>query len=166
MTKLELYEQIVRFSSELASLNLACDVLKASKTGKTIEVQKVFEKFKEENFELYQEIEKFSKEYKQTIQNAPHDLEIFGIREDTENGIFVYDPNIINTPNFYMLILLGEIDESYLFLTCADDDDEFVNELEVYGGQKLAEFVSKCAAVDFIHEKYLTIYDFLLIMLE
>lgn len=166
MTKLELYEQIVRFSSELATLNLACEVLKASKTGKTIEVQKVFEKFKEENSELYQEIEKFSKEYKQMIQNAPHDLEIFGIRKDAENGIFVYDSNIINTPNFYMLILLGEIDESYLFLTCADDDDEFVNALEVYGGSKLSEFVSKCAAVDFIHEKYLTIYDFLVIMLE
>lgn len=166
MTKQEIYEQIVQLTSELHATNVAEKIFSAAKEGDPEKVEEVFETFKKEYPDLYQKIIKFEEDYDGEYLVIG---DVFGSEEDEVNGAYIYDNNIINAVTLYALILLGEMDEFYLFDWGTESSRNFVNAIKEAGYKELANFVEDFSICDLGSEgnkKYRNKYDCLVGIFE
>ena len=131
MTRQETYEQIVRLTSELTAINLAQRIFDAAKTGEVEDVKTVFKAFKEQNPKLHQKIVNFGEGYNITK------LQIFG----EKSWEFKFDPNKINPPNFWALLLIARISDYYLFAWRQEKIEPFVLSIKEELGEKVGRFV-------------------------
>lgn len=161
MTKQEIYEQIVRLTSELKSINLAQRIFDAVETCNPEEVQSVFESFKKENSIMYRGLVKFGKEFNQ--------LEL----EDTDKRIFangiLFDENIIDALSLYTLTFFANINDYYLFNWTTESADRFVLAIKKTGYERLSEFIREYSWIEWIGEgteEYPDIYNLLIAIFE
>lgn len=161
MTKQEIYEQIVRLTAELKSINLAQRIFDAVETGNPEEVRSVFESFKKENSIMYRGLVKFGKEFNQ--------LEL----EDTDKRIFVngiiFDENIIEALSLYTLTFFANINDYYLFDWTTESADRFVFAIKKAGYERLSEFIREYSWIEWIgegKEEYPDIYNLLIAIFE
>ena len=159
MTKQEIYEQIVQLTSELHATNVTEKIFSAAKEGDSKKVEKVFDTFKEENLDLYLRILNLGVTIRTISYGGP--IDVFSSEEDEENGSYVFDSSIINAETLYILILLGGIDEFYLFNWGTESSINFVNAIKDSGYMELAHFVDDWSIFDLGCEgkKYQDIYE-------
>ena len=166
VTKQEIYEQIVRLTSELHATNVAEKFFGAAKEGDSKRVEEVFETFKKENLDFYLKVLNFGVAVRTISYGKP--IDVFSSEEDKENGSYVFDNDTINAVTFYALMLLGGMDEFYLFNWGTESSENFVKAIEDAGYEKLANFVDNWSVYDYVgsSEKYQTIYDCLVGIFE
>ena len=118
MTKREIYDTICSLTSEIKKTGVAEKLFEAakSKNGRK-KVKKTCENFIIENSYIYMKIMRFATDVNQLIEKSEHgkDAEIFGLEKNEENGIWVFDPNVIHASSFFVLVFLGRIDDAYFF---------------------------------------------------
>ena len=146
MTKQEVYEQLVRLTTELKSLNLAQRIFDAVETGNPEEVQSVFESFKKENSKMYLGLVKFGEEFNK--------LELDEV--DTNKRLFVngilFDENVIDALSLYILTFFAKIKDYYLFNWTTESADRFVLAIKKAGYEKLSEFIREYSWLEWIGE--------------
>lgn len=163
MTKQEIYEQIVQLTSELHTTNVAEKIFSVAKEGYPKRVEEVFETFKKENPDLYVRIAslgiKFSKDM--NTESKTKIINVFSSEKGKENGSYVFDTNIINAVDLYILLLLSGIDEFYLFNWGTESSKNLVKAIENAGYIELADFVDNWSICDHVGEgeKYQNIYE-------
>lgn len=108
MTVREYYDTITECTAAIAATDFAAKVVEAAKTGDPTNVEKVFEEFKEKNPELFEKIKAFGAAYRESK------LGIFVEKKDKtdQETMFHFELSGIQ---FYMLVLLAEIDECPMF---------------------------------------------------
>lgn len=164
MTKQEIYEQIVQLTSELHATNVAEKIFGAAKEGDVKKVEEVFETFKNENPDLYVKIASFGIKVSTDINNTYMKnkfIDIFSSKGDKENGSYVFDTNTVNAVDLYALMILGGIDEFYLFNWGTESSINFVKAIEEAGYKELAYFVDNWSICDYIGEgeQYQNVYE-------
>ncbi len=160
MTKQTIYDTIVSLTTELKPTNIGLKLFEAAKSseGAGQKVSEVLETFANEYPELYQKIWRFAddfNEYMSLPTTSAFAGEIFGAKEDKENGITVFDPNIIHASSFFAFTFITDIDEVYLFTgECIEigenewltDDVTYLDALEEESGSTdLANFLANAS---------------------
>ena len=164
MTKQEIYEQIVRLTSELHSTKIVEKIFAAVKTGDLRKVEDVFETFKKENAELYQKMVSCAEQYNKKSATATASVEIFGMSNDENEGMVIFDTSIINASAFCVFTFFGSIDEAWLFRWRTKSSEAYVSGLKKDGYEELAEFVCSDSWIDWVGEveEYTTLYELLI----
>lgn len=163
VTRQEIYEQIVQLTHELESTNIAVRIfIAAEETGDAKKVQEIFDEFKKDNAELYQKIVRFGEEFGKHI--TTESCEIFGEKDDEEEGIHVFNPCKVYAESLCILTYLANIDELYLFADAFEDTSKkFLDALDAEGSKALADFMANASWVDYVgeDEQYATISELL-----
>lgn len=234
MTKREIYEQVVRLTSEIAETKIAQKIFDAAMYGDVEKTDMIINAFPYYYPELYERIVSFGDEFNelgerfrvnnkmrdevmldimqfmqvlvqtgyiglisetvrtgkaQKLQEAINDLErkypyfnqellalqnqynkllyddthtehegkIFGTKVDEENGVFVFDTNIIDVLSFYVLTILAEVSDDDFFydkeveedgeMFTVPDKKDFANAIEEATNEEFAWFVENCRIV-------------------
>ncbi len=141
----------------LAETKIISQIAKATETGDALKIQEVINTFREENSSLAENLINFQEEYNQYYYNLHTGLEgsIFGTEVDEENGVFIFDPNIIDASSFCALIIFGKISDVYFF--CDEDGeltsaDRFFDAIQDATNENFAEFVASYNLVDWVGE--------------
>lgn len=118
--------------------------------------------FSQELREFQEEFTKYRNEHKTGNEGA-----IFGKEVDEENGIFVFDTNVIDALSFYTLNIFGNIDEIYFFTDWEEDAEKFLNSMELVTNENFANFVCSNTLKDWVgkDEEYQTIGEILVVAL-
>ena len=116
MTKQQIYETIVSLTAEIKTTEVGLKLFKAAKLDGQ-EVKEVSETFINEYPELYGKMCSFATEHNKLIaeNETGIDTVIFGLEKDEKNGIFVFNPDVINAASYFALVFLTGIDDSYFF---------------------------------------------------
>lgn len=150
--KKHIYDTIVSLTAEIKTTDVGLKLFEAAKSDGR-KVKEVSEAFMTEHPELYQKMCSFATEFNKLIEESEtgKDAEIFGPEQDEENGIFVFDANVINASSYFALTFLTGIDDSYLFTgECIEvADEEYVTDDSAYldaldeesGSHDLANFL-------------------------
>ena len=159
MTKKGIYYTFVPLIADINKTAIGKKIFEAAKTGSGMKVVEVISRFKREHTFLYKRMY----EFKRMLDEIPaSECEIFGIEENEEEGIFIYDPEKINASSLFAFSYFTGFDESTLF-SCTDmledceepiysDIDVFYSALEKESGSSnFAQF----AAIAFFNEEQL-----------
>lgn len=167
MTRQGIYGQIVQLTSELHATNVAEKIFNTAKEGDSKKVEEVFETFKKENHDLYVKIERFGLKISTKTLNGEK-IYVFGSKKDKKKGSYVFDANTINSVDLCALMLLGGIDDYYLFDWGTESSERFVEALSNAGYDKLAYYVDNFSVYDYIGtgKKYQNIYECLVDVFE
>lgn len=163
MTKQEIYEQLVRLTAELKSINLAQRIFDAVETGNPEEVQSVFESFKNENAKMYRGLVRFGEEFNKL---ELFDTRMFGDENDNE---ILFDENIIDALTLYTLTFFAKINDYYLFNWTTESAERFVVAIKKAGYESLSEFIRDYSWIEWIGEgteEYPDIYNLLIAIFE
>lgn len=152
MTKQQIYDTIVSLTAEIKTTDVGFKLFEAAKLNGQ-KVKEVSETFMTEYPELYQKMCSFATEFNKLIDES--DTCIFGLEKDEENEIFVFDPNVINVPSFFVLTFLTDIDDLYLFTEeyIEVEDEEYVTSFDPYY-ETLEEESGSYDLVDFLGSAY------------
>lgn len=141
---------------DLAQTDIITQIAKAAETGKPAEVQEVIDTFKKDYSVFAEKLLNFQEEY--TAYRDAHmkgnEGNIFGTKTDEENGIFVFDTNIIDVLSFYVLNIFANISDVYFFYDLENSADPFFDAIEEATNEAFAEFVASYNIVDWIDEYY------------
>lgn len=109
----ELYQKISSFGEEI------------NKLAGAWAMKKVEEEFKEKGLSIFGDNNaKYVEEVKKLSGGATGwEAAIFGKETDEENGLFIFDPNIIDVLSFYALCIFGKICDSYFHYDYEWDKD-------------------------------------------
>lgn len=155
MTKRQIYDNIVKLTTEIKATNVGLKLFEAARLSGQ-KVKEVAETFMREYPGLYKRMYDFAYEYNKLVaDDCLSDVEIFGVEENEENGIFVLNPNVIDAPSYFSLIFLTNIDEAYLYYqptSCLSEDtteEEWIHADDAYydalvketGCEDLVEFL-------------------------
>ena len=171
MTKQEIYEQIVRLTSELHDTNVVENIFITAKDGNLKKIEEILEDFKERNPDLYQKIISFGKEYNELIDSDCLLGEIF---EETgvEEGETSFDAKQIDVLSFFIFMCLANIDNYYLFSPDPKASRGFIKAFKELGYEEMAEFVEDSYWKDHVEEnpidegQYSTWYELLIAILK
>lgn len=149
----------------LAETQVMAEIAKAAETGDPTKVQEVIDTFKKEHPVFTQNLMKFQEEYNEyrNDHKTGHEGAIFGTKTDEENGIFVFDTNVIDTLSFYVLIIFANISDVYFFTELEEAPEAFFDAIGQATNEAFAEFVASYNIVDWIgeDEEYQTVGDIL-----
>lgn len=159
----------------LAQTNLMAQIAQASETEDPTKIKEVIDTFRVKYSGLAENLINFQEEYTKyrTEHSVSYKGAIFGTAIDEENGVFVYDANVIDALSFYILNILGKIDEIDFFY---DDEegslasiDEFITAIENATNDNFAEYVISYNILDWVkenEEKYPTVGELLVAALS
>jgi len=152
VTKQHIYNTLVSLTAEIKTTDVGLKLFEAAKSDGQ-KVKEASESFMAEHPELYQKMCSFATDYNKIIEESEtgNDAEIFGLEKDEENGIFIFDLNVIDASSYFALTFLTGIDDSYFFKLEVDDDEDitdhstYLDGIEaVSGSSNLADFLG-CA---------------------
>ena len=117
----------------LAQTKVIAQIAKAAETGDPRKVQEVIDTFKKDYSGFVEDLMNFQKEYNEyrDTHRKGNKGEIFGAEIDEENGIFVFDTNVIDALSFYVLKILANIAGVYFFCDVDSSDDPFFDTLRL-----------------------------------
>ena len=122
MTKTEIYNALVPLIVDINDTGIGQALFKAAKSGDVMELVRVTSNFRKEHTMLYKSMYDFVNELN---EHSVSECEIFGFKENVEEGIFVYNPEEINAASLFALSYLTAFDESILFACdCIEGEDE------------------------------------------
>jgi len=96
---------------DLAQTKVIAQIAKAAEAGDPTEVQEVIDTFKKDYSVFAEKLLNFQEEYTayRDAHMTGHEGNIFGTKTDEENGIFVFDTNVIDALSFYVLKIFANI---------------------------------------------------------
>lgn len=152
----------------LAQTKIIEQIVKAVETGNPTKLQEVIVNFKEEYAGFTKNLIEFQKEYNEyrdSHQNGDEGA-IFGSETDEDNGVYIFDTNVIDALSFYLLNILAGISDVYFFCNWDDDytsADKFFDAIEDATNEAFAEFVASYNLVDWVDkdEEYQTVGEIL-----
>ena len=156
-----LWEECASLMLGIAESNIIADVADAEETGDPDVVMDTIVDYKEQNEILANRLLNFQRMYNDMRNNAKTGLEgaIFGPEANEEDGIYVYNPNVINALSFYVFTLLANVKESYFFCNREGSGDYysypdrgFISAIAMEASGDFAEFVSCYSAIDLVGE--------------
>lgn len=122
MTKTEIYNALVPLIVDINDTGIAQELFKAAKSGDVMELVRVTSNFRKEHTMLYKSMYDFVNELN---EHSVSECEIFGLKENVEKGILVYNPEEINASSLFALSYLTAFDESILFAcNCTVDEND------------------------------------------
>lgn len=155
MTRQQTYDTIVSLTAEIKTTDIGLKLFEAAKSGDGKKVKEVSDTFITEYPELYQKMCSFATEFNKPIEESEtfafgFPEAIFGLKRDEKNGIYTFDPNVINASSYFALTFLTDVLDLYLFIGEATEvDGEFVTDDSAYlnalkeesGSSDLAKFL-------------------------
>lgn len=122
MTKKEIYYALVPLILDISDTGIGRELFEAAKSGDEMKVVEVTSNFRKEQTMLYQKMYVFVNKLNEL---STSECEIFGLKENAEEGIFIYNPEEINASSLFALSYLTAFDESILFACdCIEGEDE------------------------------------------
>ncbi len=155
MTKKEIYEQVVELTAKLAQTKVAERIFGAATEGNVAKTQQIIDSFPENYPELSQKIVSFGQKFNKFVTAYEADeLEIFGKEADEANGVFVFDTSIIDVLSFYVLNILGHMNEVYFFYgENGYFADRYFSAIFEATNEAFRNFVQDCSMLDCISTK-------------
>ena len=152
----------------LAQTKIIDQIAKAVETGDPTKLQEVIVNFKKEYSGFTENLTKFQKEYNEyrdSHENGDKGA-IFGSETDEDNGIYVFDTNVIDALSFYLLNVLAKISDVYFFCNWNDDStsvDKFIDAIEKDTNEAFAGFVASYNLLDWVgkDQEYQTVGEIL-----
>lgn len=171
----EIRNQCEFVMSGLAQTKIIVKIAEAANTGDATKLQEVISNFKQEYPDFAGNLVNFQKEYNEYFDNHQTGCEgqIFGTEADEENGVFVFDTNVIDALSFYVFIILANISDIYFFYDEEVEEDgekcywpadkNFEDALEEATNEEFAIFVSNYNIVDWVgkDDEYQTVGELL-----
>lgn len=162
MIKKSIYNGLGSLIVDIEDTGIAQKVFNAAKSGDVMKVIEVTSNFRKEHTMLCRKMYDF---VNMLDKISPTEREIFGIKENEEKGIFIYNPEEINASSLFIFAYFTGFDESTLF-SCADmleyyeepiysDIDIFYNALEKESGSSDFARFAKVALFNEDHLAYL-----------
>lgn len=157
----EVWRECASLMLDIAESNIIIDLSDAEETGDPEEVMDTLVNYKEQNWAFTKRLLNFQKMYNNMRNNAKTGLEgaIFGPKFDSENGIYVYDPDTIDPLSFYVFTILANVRASYFFCTREErgdyysyPDKGFISAIALLVSGTFAEFVACYDIVDAVGE--------------
>jgi len=158
VTKQQIYDTIVSLTAEIKATDVATKLFEAAKSEDGGQkVKEVRENFITQNSILYEKMMNFASEVNQLIEESEtgNDAEVFDIEQDEENGIFMFDLNVIDASSYFAFTFLSGIDDSYFFTVeyyIAAGTTAYFDALEEKSGS--SELVNFLAIASFIEEEF------------
>lgn len=158
----EIMQQCCHLMYNLAQTNVIGQIAEVADTGDASELFDVITNFKQEHSYFAKELVEFQTEYNKyrDVDTTGCEGQIFGTEADVENGVFVFDTNVIDALSFYFLIILANIAEIYFFYDeeieengetyTIPADDQFVDAIEKATNKAFSEFVANYNIMDWI----------------
>jgi len=112
VTKQEIYEDVLRLTSELTASGVVDKIFAAASRDNGRDVDSVYESYTEDNLELHERIVSFGEEINRNVTDA----EIFAAEEDQENGVTVFLENTGFARSFYVLCVFALVHEEHFFV--------------------------------------------------
>ena len=149
---------------DLADTKIIGQVAEAVEAGDAQKVLETIRDFKEQYSYFSVVLLVFQKEYTEyrSSLGSSHEGEIFANEADEENGVFVFDTNIIDPLSFYLLSILANISDIYFFYgeKVQEDgeeitlpaDEKFVDAIADATCEEFAVFVSNYNFPDWVGE--------------
>ena len=148
----KVYRNCEMLMYDLAQTKIISQMAETSELGDFTKLKEVVDNFKKNDSALVKKLISFQKDFEKYEECNKTGLEgiIFGIKADDKKGMFVFDPNKIDALSFYLLTILANISDSYLFggdlsggevYDYADTAKPFIAELKKAAGGNLADFV-------------------------
>ena len=137
------------------------EIFKAFDNRDSEKIIKLIEDFHKEHFHLAQETRKYQHDIDdlESRMEKCHDGEIFGPDPDEENGIYVFDINVIDPFSFFLFSILALIDIRYLF-QCDEYEEgsvyslrsltNFIEGIRDVTNNSFAEFVGEYCPLDWV----------------
>lgn len=148
--KRKIYEKVVSLTAELAETKVAEEIYNAAKAGETRKVQEIIDEFPQKYPELNTKIVNFGEVF--NIIREVYDVSVFGYENREEEGIFVYDKDVINPLSFCFFALFVKIEDNNLFENCLSRD-VYVKAIKEVTNSDFAQFVLGYSWLEFIEEK-------------
>ena len=148
---------------ELGRYRLIDKIFKAIEDDDAQKLLEVMNEFKNETSAFSERLIYFQKDCNEFWDNHKNGNKgrIFGGEADEEKGIFVFDTDIIDVLSFYVLLIMANISDSYLFqdvdidvneIKDEDEDCQYTNQfliaIEAETNEAFAEFVASYNFVD------------------
>lgn len=159
MIKKSIYNVLVSLIDDINDTRIAQEIFNVAKSGDRIKLVKMISNFEKEHSKLYEKMYNFKNALDKI---SASECIIFGIKENKEDGIFVYNPKEINASSLFILSYFTGFDESILF-SCTDVDEDYedpiYSDIDVFynalkkesGSSHLARF----AAISLFNEEQL-----------
>lgn len=143
----EFLEKCKYYMSALMSSGVIGQIAETDDTDK---LQQIIATFKREYPEFSKKLVEFQKDcnLKQKWMPTGTEGKIFAAKADEEHVVFDY--KLIEPLSFYVLLILANIAESYLF--CYDEDDDYINAIAKVTNEDFAEFVASYNIVDWFEQ--------------
>lgn len=156
VTKTEIYNALVPLIVDINDTGIGQALFKAAKSGDVMELVRVTSNFRKEHTMLYKSMYDFVNELN---EHSVSECEIFGFKENVEEGIFVYNPGEINASSLFALSYLTAFDESSLWECDSIEDEEsksLILDMDAYydalekesGSYDFADFVANAMFTD------------------
>lgn len=122
------------------------DALEARDAKKLLEI---IRDFKEQYSTFSENLVDFQKKYDEYRKSlgSGHEGEIFANEADEENGIFVFDTNVIDAPSFYLLSIIANISDCYFFYD--EEIQEDGQELSITASEKFFDAIARATCEEF-----------------
>ena len=158
----EIMTQCMNLMYDLAQTKVIGQIAEVADTEDASKLFEVINNFKHEYSHFAKKLVKFQTEYSEYRDTLVTGCEgqIFGTEADAENGVFVFDTNVIDALSFYVLIILANISEIYFFYDEENKEndetytipagDQFMDAIKKATNEAFAEFVANYNIVDWI----------------
>lgn len=154
---------------DLAQTKVIAQIAEAAETGDPTKVQEVINTFKKDYSVFAEKLLNFQEEYTayRDTHMTGYEGNVFGTKTDEENGIFVFDTNIIDALSFYVLNILANISDVYFFCDVENSSDPFLDAIAEATNDAFAEFIASYNIVDWVgkDEEYQTVGEILVVAL-
>ena len=152
---------------DLAETKVIDKIAKASETEDPTKIKEVIDTFKNEHSYFVNKLMDFQKEYTNFRDTHITGTEgcIFDEENDVDNGIFVFDTNVIDALSFYVLNIFGNIDDVYYFCGYDGVSDAYLDAIAAATNEAFAEFVANYNLFEWIGEgeEYKTVGELLVV---
>lgn len=150
IVKRKIYEQVVKLAAELAKTKVAEEIYNAAKAGETRKVQEILDEFPQKYPELNTKIVNFGEAF--NMLHDVYDVRVLGYESKEEEGIFVYDKDVIDPLSFCFFTLFAKVETDDLFGR-SPAILPFVNAIEEVTNRDFAQFVYGYSWLEFIEEE-------------
>lgn len=150
IVKRKIYEQVVKLASELAKTKVAEEIYNAAKAGETRKVQDIIDAFPQKYPELNTKIVNFGEAFNMFYD--VYDVRVFGYESKEEEGVFVYDKDVIDPLSFCFFALFAKIEDDDLFENW-DLKKGYVEAIREVTNRDFAQFVYGYSWLEFIEEE-------------
>lgn len=154
----KIYEDGGGLMYAIAGTNVIEKIILAMQMDDPMKVLEAIGTLRKENSGLVQNLINFQERFTKYREDCSTGLEgsVFGVEADEENGVFVFDTNIIDSLSFYVFCIFANISDDYFFVDDYNGNssafDNFVDAIEKVTNENFAEFVASYNLVDWVGE--------------